>query len=106
MLTAPGRRIWLRRDATRAPTQRPECVGGAEPPPRHSGPKAVNPGSARAEPSQASSFTGASVSDCRFGSPALGPAFEHVPMMQQAIEHGSYRRDVRQQFTPVIHGAV
>ena len=35
----PGRRIWLRRDATRAPTQRPECVGGAEPPPRHSGGK-------------------------------------------------------------------
>ena len=42
----------LRRDATRAPTQRPECVGGAEPPSRHSGGKAINPGSARAEPSQ------------------------------------------------------
>src|SRR5438270_13740773 len=106
MLTTPGRRIWLRRDATRAPTQGPECVGGVEPPPRHSGEKAINPGSARAEPSQASSVVGASVSDCCFRAPALRPAFEHVPMMQQPVEHGSYRRNVGQQFTPVIHGAV
>jgi hypothetical protein len=81
MLTAPGRRIWLRRDATRAPTQRPECVGGAEPPPRHSGGKAINPGSARAEPSHASSYSHRSAGNGRFRAPALGAALEHVPMM-------------------------
>jgi hypothetical protein len=28
ILTSPGRRIWQRRDATRAPTQGPEWLGG------------------------------------------------------------------------------
>ena len=44
ILTSPGRRIRQRRDATRAPTQRPEWRGGASRPNNnHSGGKAVNP---------------------------------------------------------------
>ena len=34
------------------------------------------------------------------------PALEHVPMMQQPVEHGADRRHVGQQLTPVIHGAI
>jgi len=44
ILARPGRRIRLRRDATGAPTQRPEWRGGASRPVwRNSGEKAVNP---------------------------------------------------------------
>src|SRR5437763_9913195 len=56
ILLAPGRRIRQRWEATGAPTRAPESRGGDEPPCAacriHSGPKALNPGSARAEPSQ------------------------------------------------------
>ena len=45
ILTSPGRRVRQRRDATGAPTQRPEWRGGASRPKKtsHSGGKAVNP---------------------------------------------------------------
>ena len=35
MLTAPGRRIWLRKDATRAPTQLPKMRARRKPTSRH-----------------------------------------------------------------------
>ena len=45
ILAKPGRRIRQRRDATGAPTQRPEWLGRRKPPrqPHHSGAKAINP---------------------------------------------------------------
>ena len=45
ILTSPGRRIRQRRDATGAPTQRPEWLGAAQAAPAscHSGAKAINP---------------------------------------------------------------
>jgi hypothetical protein len=44
ILSSPGRRIRRRRDATGAPTQRPEWLGGASRPfCQHSGAKAINP---------------------------------------------------------------
>jgi hypothetical protein len=52
----PGRKTGLRRDATRAPTQGPEWRGdfrvARHALKSHSGATAINPGSARAAPSQ------------------------------------------------------
>src|SRR5438105_6450991 len=41
-----------------------------------------------------------------FGSPAPRAAFEHVPVVQQAVEHGADGGRVSQQFAPVFHRAV
>src|SRR5262249_2293363 len=52
ILSSPGRRIRQRRDATGAPTSgRNAGAARAAPVRSHSGGKALNPGSARAEPS-------------------------------------------------------
>src|ERR1017187_8827998 len=42
----------------------------------------------------------------RFGAPTARAALEHMPMMQNAIEHGGYRCHVAQQLPPVLDGAV
>lgn len=38
----------------------------------------------------------------RFGSPAPWTAFEEMAVVEQAVEHGSDRRAVAEQFSPVF----
>src|SRR5215472_10553431 len=67
-----------------------------------SGPKALNPGSARAEPSQ----TDDSLRRRGFGAPALRSALENVSMMEEAVEHGADCGRVSQQLAPVVDRSV
>ena len=59
----------------------------------HSGGKAINPGSARAEPSQHGERFSLSIWS-RLGTPASGSALEHMAVMQEAIEHRAHRRNI------------
>jgi len=40
------------------------------------------------------------------GAPTARAALEHVPVMENAIQHGGDRSHVAQQFPPVLDGAV
>ena len=40
------------------------------------------------------------------GAPALGAAFEDVAVMKEAVEHGADRRDIGEEFAPIIDGAI
>ncbi len=42
----------------------------------------------------------------KYSSPAPRTAFQHVPVVQQAVEHGAHGCRVAQQFAPVFHRAV
>src|SRR5439155_11796177 len=42
----------------------------------------------------------------RFGAPTARTAFEHMPMMQDAVEHGGHCRHVAQQLSPILNRAV
>jgi len=41
-----------------------------------------------------------------FGAPTSWPALEHVPVVEQAVEHGTDGGRVSQQFAPVFHRPV
>jgi hypothetical protein len=40
------------------------------------------------------------------GSPTAGAALEHVPVMQEAVEHGADRRRIAQQLAPILDRAI
>ena len=75
-----------------------------------SGAKALNPGSARAEPSQSKEppfpINVLIIATARFGAPTFRAALEYVAMMEQPVEHGAHCRNVGQQLAPVIHRTV
>lgn len=95
-----------------------------------SGPKALNPrvrdrslDSSRVKEEKLSSDMAASEASAKFCSfenssndllglrsdgfraPAFRAALKHVPMMQQAIEHGTHGCSIAEHFAPVFHGA-
>lgn len=78
--------------------------GRRQPPPRHSGRKAVNPGSARAEPSHPSKL--GFQFHFSFGrrglrAPASGAAFEDMAVMEQTVQHRPDSSHISQEFDPV-----
>jgi hypothetical protein len=86
-------------------------VGGVRAAPlrSHSGPKATNPGCARAAPSHLTKVSLPFL--CSFGcgglgAPAAGAALEHVTVVQQAVKHGADGSHVSEQFAPVIDGTI
>ena len=82
----------------------------------HSGLKAINPrgvGTASPRKEKPPSFLvllphePASIrSDSGFGAPTAGPALEHVPVMEEAIEHGTDGGDIAEQLAPIFHRAI
>src|SRR5712692_939011 len=41
-----------------------------------------------------------------FRTPTPRPAFEHMTMMEEAIQHGGDGGAISQQFAPVVHGSI
>lgn len=83
--------------------------GRRQPPPRHSGRNAVNPGSARAAPSHPSKRGfrfHCSVGRRGLRAPASGAAFEYMAVMEQPVQHRPDSSHVGQESTPVVDGPV